>query len=123
MRKPGFIALGMKWPATHACAGGHADYCVSGCSPAIMNFCKVINNLIEPDRCEICKLHFHNRFITFQRKPQCGAYHSTFTKGCITYPFATEFLQKALRDLKCTPIFGNILTHQDQVVLRLHALP
>ena len=123
MRKPGFITLRMKRSGAHTCTRRHSNYYRSGLPPAIMNFSQVIYYLIKPNRNKIGKLHFHYTGDSFERETNRNAYYGTFAKGRIAHPMIAKFGCEPFRYFECTPIFGNILTHQYQFRISFHALP
>ncbi len=123
MRKPGLITLRMKGPSPHTCSRRHSNYYRGRLAPAIMNFSQVIYNLIKPHRNKIGKLHFHHTGDSLECETNRNAYYGTFAQGCISNPMIAKFSGEPFRYFKCTPIFGNILTHQYQFRISFHALP
>ena len=63
----------MKRSCTNTGASRHAYYNICCLSPAIMDLCKIIYNLIEAHAYKICKLHFNNTLIIFQCKTKTCA--------------------------------------------------
>src|SRR6516165_3111721 len=122
MHKPGFITLRMKGTCPYTCPGGHPDNNLSRLSPPIMNFSEVIYNLIKAFGDKIRKLHFHNRFESLQAHPQCRANDSAFTKWRITHSGPSEFFNKTFCYFKSSAIFRNVLSHQNKILMFLHAL-
>ena len=56
----------VKRARTHTRTCGHPDNRISVLAPAVMNFGKIIYDLIKPHTYKIRKLHFHNAFKTLQ---------------------------------------------------------
>src|SRR5690606_6930985 len=111
MYKPGLIALTVKRSRAHASTGRHSYYYICILTPAIMNFCKVVYNLVKPNRNKIRKLHFHYTFNPFEAQTQCSTYYGTFAKRSIAYPCFSKIIYKTLCDLESSTIFCDILAH------------
>src|SRR5688572_23445200 len=112
----------MEWPRAYTTACRHADHDICVLPPAVMDLRQVVDNLVKAYCYKISKLHFHHGLKSFQRHTEAGAYDGTFTKRCITHPLFSKCLYKTFRDLECTTIFRNILSHQHKVLMLLHAL-
>jgi hypothetical protein len=68
MEKPSLVGLGMEGSRSYACTRGHSDDDVGVLAPAVVDFCKVIDDLVEADGDEIGKLHFDHGLVTFDWK-------------------------------------------------------
>src|SRR5580693_8806417 len=99
MNKPCFITLRMKGTRPNTCASWHTDYYVGLLVPAIVNFCKIINDLIKTYSNKVCKLHLHHALIPLQTESKGCSYNRTFAKWCIANPFFPKFFYKPLRNL------------------------
>ena len=119
MHKPGFVALAVKRACTYTTTGGHPYHHICVLPPPVVNLCEVIDDLIEPHRGEIGKLHFHHRFESFQTQTQCGTYDGTFTQWRIPDAPFTIFFYKAFGNFKSASIFSNVLPHQHKIGMLL----
>src|SRR5688572_6083992 len=122
MNKPGFVALAMKRTCTYTATCGHPNNCIRILSPAVMNFCQVINDLVETNRNKIGELHFHHAFVSFQTQSQCRPYNGTFTNGSVPHSRLSKRFHKAFGYFKSAAILCNFLSHQYPVVMLLHGL-
>src|SRR4249920_3249992 len=103
----------MKRTGPYTGTGGHAYHHIRRLTPAIMDFSQVIYDLVEANGRKIGKLHFHDRFKSFQRQPQRSTYNGTFTQRGIANAVMTKLVQKPFCDFKRPAIFSNILSHED----------
>ena len=65
MKEPGLIALGVKWTCACTCSRRHTHDHIGMLSPAVMQFCEVIDDLIKATGDKIGELHFHHSFEPF----------------------------------------------------------
>src|ERR1700730_963314 len=122
MYEPGLIALGMKRTGSNSCSCRHTDYDVRILPPAVVNFRKVVDDLVKPYRNKIGKLHFHHALESFQTEAQSSSHDCTFAERSIPHSFLSKLFNKSFGNLECAPIFCYILSHKDQVGMLSHGL-
>src|SRR5688572_33361595 len=104
----------MKGTCANSTTCRHTNYYISILSPAIMDLCEIVYNLIKTHRNKISKLHFHHAFVSFERQTKSRTNDCAFTQRCISYSFFSKFFYKTFCDLKCTTILSNILAHRSE---------
>src|SRR5437762_9501514 len=122
MYEPGFIALRMKRTRSNPAACWHTDDNIRVLPPAILNFCEVVDDLVESYSNKIRKLHFHHALESFQTQAEGGSHDCAFAKWRVPHSFISKLLNKSFGDLERTTIFGYVLAHQDQVGMFVHGL-
>src|SRR6185437_1292131 len=122
MEKPRLVALRMKRTGSDPGSGRHPDDDIGVLSPTVIYLCQIVHYLVEAGRDEIGELHFHDAFETLQAQPQCAAHNGAFAQRRIPDPALTILIHQPVGDLEGAPIFGDVLSHQDKVIVFAHRL-
>src|ERR1700759_4887338 len=101
----------MKRTCANACTCWHSYHYIRILLPAVMNFCKIIDDLIEAYRYKICELHFHYAFEIPEAQSEARSDDRAFAQWRVAHTFFPKFVYKSFRYFKRAAIFRNILPH------------
>ena len=123
VKEPSFVTLRMKWSGGRACSRRHPHNHVCCLPPPPMRLCQVVDDLVESLCYKISKLHLNHRFHSFHGEPQACADNSSFTQRSISHAFLSKPRHESFGYLENSSVVSDVLSHQHQVLVALHALP
>ena len=122
MEEPSLIALAVEGACTYAGSGRHAHHHIGIFLPAVVQFGQVVHDLVEADCHKISELHFHHGLHAFDREAKRGTHNRGFAERGVAYPVLAKGFNKSFGHFEHPAVFGDVLAHEHQVVVRLHGL-
>src|SRR5690348_7447098 len=123
VRKPHFIRLRMKRPAVYASPRRTSDHHRHGGTPAVVDLCRHVDNLVKPTGDEIHKLHLRHRTHPHQGRADGSAYDGRFGDGRVNHAVLAELFQHSSGHIERAAVSANILAQEKNGGVTLHLLP
>src|SRR5271156_1062303 len=100
----------------------HAHHYIGVFPPAVMTLRQVVDDLVKTARHKISELHFHNRFHSVDGKSETRTDDRGFANRCVAHASFSKLFYKTRRGFKYTAVFGNVLSHDDEILVPFHGL-
>src|SRR6056297_2003656 len=112
----------MKGPSPYTTTAGHSDDHIGFFVPTVMYFGQIVYNGVEARAHKIGKLHLYNSFHPVNRQSHSCRNYGRLTDGGVAYSALPKFGNKPFGNFKNTTIVGNILPHDNELVVAKHGL-